>query len=127
LVLVGDNPALPLDWRSSSSLGGNPGAVDSVMFSGGDLLAYALADQLLTETTEEGVFLHVRVQLAADDARVQVQFAPDLLSGLWTAADESVLMSRNNNGDGTSTWTFRYSDIPMGPDRHYGRVEVQLR
>ena len=127
LVLVGDNPALPLDWRSSSSLGGNPGAVDSVMFSGGDLLAYALAGQLLTETTEEGVFLHVRVQLAADDARVQVQFAPDLLSGLWTAADESVLMSRNNNGDGTSTWTFRYSDIPMGPDRHYGRVEVQLR
>lgn len=44
------DPNLPSSWRASTTVGGNPGGSDATIFSGGDLITYALQDRELTPT-----------------------------------------------------------------------------
>lgn len=125
LIFVGGDPNHPLDWRTSTDIGGNPSSSDSSKFAGGDLIAYAITSgpeifplpTIVTPST-----LTFTQNLAADDAEVFVEFSTDLIT--WTTATHSDLVSRTNQGDGTSVVTYQY--IPAG-ERLFGHLRVQTR
>lgn len=125
LVFVGGDPTRPLDWRQSVSLHGNPGTSDSVTFTGGNLLGYALITLPIAELAGGVLTLTFDRNLAADDAEITVEFSTDLQS--WAPADQSLLISSVYPGNGTETLTYK-SPIDVGTTgRQYGRVRVTLR
>ncbi|MEP4077287.1 lamin tail domain-containing protein [Haloferula sp.] len=78
LVYISGDPTEPINWRASTTVGGNPGTSDSVAYGGGDVLAYALdggpdydlATGILSATKRPG----------ADDAALIPQWSDDLES-----------------------------------------------
>ncbi|MGI9244523.1 MAG: lamin tail domain-containing protein, partial [Verrucomicrobiales bacterium] len=126
LTFAGGDPSDPLAWRSSTVIGGNPGATDSTPYLGGDLIEYALATSTPTpEISDEGYLLKAHVRLAADEVDVSGQFSADLET--WTTVPSTDVISRTNHGDGTATWTFRSPISQSTTARRFGRVLVTLR
>ena len=125
MVFAGGDPTDPLDWRSSTAIGGNPGSSDSVAFPGGDFIAYALAADPNPEIVDDTFVLNVRVNLMADDALVTAMFSADLVT--WKAATGSDLISRSNHGDGTTTLSFRAPTPASTAGRQFGRVAIETR
>ena len=125
LIFVGTDPADPLHWRPSTTIGGNPGSTDSVPFAGGDLIAYALASAPAPLLAGDEFLILARVILGADAAEVIAQFSTDLAS--WTDAPPDNLISRTNHGDGTATLVFS-SPLPGGTlSRQSARLVIKLR
>jgi hypothetical protein len=127
LVLVGSDPGLPLDWRPSTAIGGNPGGSDSMPFVGGtdDLIPYALAGAPVARIVDGTFTLSFRQKLAADAAVVTVEFSVDMVD--WTTAAIGQRVSSFNEGDGTATVTYR-APFPAGSERiQCGRVRIDLR
>ena len=123
LVLAGDAASNPLDWRSSTALGGNPGSGDVQPYLGGDLLAYALASGPEIELVDGRMIVRFEQNLAADDVVVSLEFSGDLEN--W--ADGGELDSSGNLGNGLvlREWS---ALIAAGMDaRHFVRVRVELR
>jgi hypothetical protein len=134
----------PMNWRSSVSLDGNPGASDSVLLSGdpgededGDgrsaLLELALGTSDTDPTdgsepievqsiSESGALLSLTRGIAADDVLVALELSSDLQT--WVPAGDELILSRTNNGDGTVAW--EYSLTPTGP-RFFMRVRATER
>jgi hypothetical protein len=122
LVFVGDDPTLPLDWRSSTDIGGNPGSTDSIPLTGGDLIAYAIASPLSVALFNGTLVLTFDQNLAADDAEVIVEFSEDLIT--WTPATTAELASITNQGDGTESLSYQ---APATQTRKFARIRVQTR
>ncbi|MGI9242363.1 MAG: lamin tail domain-containing protein, partial [Verrucomicrobiales bacterium] len=127
LVFSGSTPTDPLDWRSSTMLGGNPGSSDTQSFDGttSDLIPYALAGQQQVEIDGDDFVLSFLQNLAADDAEILVEYSNDLIS--WTTASADDLVSRVNQGDGTARLSFQSPISADASGRQFARVRVQLR
>jgi hypothetical protein len=124
--LVRVNPAGPTtsgNWRTSTQPGGNPGAADSISFSGAPLADadhdgvpalleyfFAMSDSapsiapIFGGRAPDGkaTLTFVRL-LAADDVALNVEVSTDLLT--WTAAAQRTATTTNPNGTVTETWT----------------------
>ena len=115
-------PGTAANWRTSTALGGNPGASDSITFTGSALAdadadgtpaliehLFATSDTVpgtapltVTRTTDGRALLTFPRRLAADDLTVTVQVSTDLAT--WTSA--ATRTAHNNNADGTATETW---------------------
>lgn len=123
LVLAGDTASNPLDWRSSTSLGGNPGSSDTQPYLGGDLLSYALASGPEIEFVNGRLIVRFEQNLAADDVLVSLELSENLEN--WS--DGGQLDSTVNLGNGVALreWS---ALIPAGMDaRYFTRVRIELR
>lgn len=76
LIFISGDPNHPQSWRASLSVGGNPNGSDSVPYSGGNLLSYALESGIeydpITET------LSATKKPGADEATLTLQWSNDL-------------------------------------------------
>lgn len=117
-------------WRSSSQSGGNPGASDSISFTGdpsgdtdsdgySDLIEYALGQNpiITSAAGPEGVTFTVPVLTGADDVLLTGE-ASTALTG-WTPADLI--------GATTSSLTFRVPASGSGVNQVFFRAKVRLR
>ena len=112
LVYLGADPNLPSSWRASTTVGGNPGSSDTVPYSGGDLLTYALAgDQAFTAGT---LIFSVDTKPGADEVVLVPQWSTDLLS--WS--DSSFIY------EGPNTWRLDRSPVPHAA---FVRIAISLR
>lgn len=127
LIFSGGDLAAPLNWRTSIDLGGNPGSDDGQTFSGGSdqLVDYALAGgpvALINGTFLEMSFLQ---NLSADDVTVIAEYSTNL-SG-WIPLTSNELVSRRNQGDGTTLVTYRTPLSPGDQERQFTRVKMVVR
>jgi hypothetical protein len=138
----GTDPAVPENWRESTVPGGNPGAADSVPFTGPAgadadndgltaLLEYALGSSDAVpgsvpfdiSAVPGGVAVSARLALAADDVTVRPQYSSDLEQ--WSSgAPGFTPLSSTNNGDGTVT--FHWQAPSGGASRLYFRLAATL-
>jgi len=125
LVFAGSDPSQALDWRSSVSLGGSPGSSDSVPFSGGDIISFALAENPRAEIDGSSFLFSIRVNLGADDVTFEPQFSTDLIT--WTPAEVSGLTSRVNNGDGTETLLYQSPFSFITTPKQFASVVLESR
>ena len=63
--------------------------------------------------------------LAADDVVFTVQISPDLQNWISEGDTNILPVSRIENGDGTETLTYRYTEPAAGYDQLFGRVLIQ--
>ena len=112
LVYRGGDPALPQNWRASTTPGGNPGTSDSVPYTGGDLLAYALIAP--PEFNFSSGTMQVTPHLGADDVELIPQWSNDLIN--WYESDFSFLSSD------PMTW-----NIPNSAPTRFSRLKLRLR
>lgn len=123
LVFSGEGPNNPLAWRSSTSMGGNPGASDTQPYLGGDLLTYALASNPEIEFVDGNLIVRFEQNLAADDALVGLELSGNLKN--WSDGGELDSSVNLGNGVALREWS---ALIPAGMDvRHFVRVRVELR
>ena len=145
--------SIPGNWRASVALGGAPGGDDSVSFAGdpsidadqdgrsaffefatGSSDTEPVEDPIialgLTSLNEEGAGLrnHLDISftrnLAADEALYRAEISTDLQN--WNSL-EVRLVSIENHGDGTATYTYR-SEFAMGArNREFLRLQVIRR
>lgn len=127
LVLAGGDPANATNWRTSTTLGGNPGSSDRAPFSGttADLIPYALSGQPTGELVGDAFVLTFGHNLAADDAIILVEFSADLVN--WTPAVDADLISLINLGSGLAAQSWQSPWPLSGNPRQFARVRVQLR
>ncbi len=145
--------SVPGNWRASVALGGSPGGDDSVPFAGdpgidadqdghsaffeyatGGSDAEPVEDPVialgLTSFNDGGAGLrnHLDISykrnLSADEALFRAEISPDLQN--WNSLDTH-LVSIENHGDGTATYTYR-SAFPIGArNREFLRLQVIRR
>ncbi len=127
LVFSGGDPNLPLDWRSSSIIGGSPGAGDGQSFTGtGDeIISYILQSPPATLISDDTFTLSFLQNLVSDDAIVIAEYSTDLNSWLPLTSDN--LISRVNQGDGTSLLTYFSPLIPSVNTKQFVRLRVLER
>ncbi len=123
LIFNGTDPTLPTDWRPSTTIGGSPSSSDTVPYSGGSLIDYAIAVLPSGSLAGTNFILSAQLNLAADDTIVVAQFSNDLVT--WTGAPASALTENINNGDGTSNVDFSIPQPAEG--KIFGRLKVELR
>ncbi len=118
LVFTGGDPALAQNWRASTTPGGNPGSTDSLPFTGGSLLDYALVSTTISDDHTQLIWTS---QLAADD----VIFLPQHSSNLedWTDLTTPIVSQTIDVSEGTRTFVI---DLPSGTTG-FGRVRVLQR
>ena len=106
---------LAVNWRASTSIGGNPGASDRQPFLGGDLLAYAFASHPVFDfaTMSYSVFL----QPGTDDVELIPQWSTDLQN--WFEASFIYL------GRSPSTWQAVLP--PQQLERFFVRFKIETR
>jgi hypothetical protein len=111
------DPNLPSSWRASTTVGGNPGGSDATIFSGGDLITYALQDRELTPT-KTGI--QVPKNLAADDLIQEVQISTDLKN--WATLSDPTQESLPEDG-------FTIETYEVGPitQATFYRLKVTIR
>tara|TARA_B100000902_G_C26850882_1_gene688165 strand:- start:360 stop:644 length:285 start_codon:yes stop_codon:yes gene_type:complete len=63
--------------------------------------------------------------LAADDVVFTVQISPDLQNWISEGDTNILPVSRVENGDGTETLTYQYTEPVAGYDQLFGRVLIQ--
>ncbi len=117
----GGNPADPANWRTSITTGGSPGTGDGTVYSGGDLLAYALgAYEPVWTASGDNLVVSQRRMPGSDAALVTLEYSSDLAT--WTPATPSVTAeTRPDDGGFTTRWT-----IPGGL-RQFVRLRVSVR
>lgn len=76
LVYISGDPANPSNWRASITPGGNPGTSDSVPFTGGELIDYALSSSTTFDPATGTLSAEKRP--GADDATLTPQWSTDL-------------------------------------------------
>lgn len=112
LVFRGGNPALPQNWRASISSGGTPGGSDTIPYTGGNLLEYALA--CLPEFNHASATLTVIPRQGADDVELIPQWSNDLLT--W----------HDNNIEFSSSQPMQWT-VPKSTPKNFFRILVRLR
>lgn len=76
IVFRGGDPNLPESWRASLANGGTPGTSDSVPYTGGDILSYALSGTIQFDVTTN--ILTVPLNPGADDVSLIPQWSTNL-------------------------------------------------
>ena len=140
----------PLNWRSSVSSNGVPGESDGSLLQGtplGDddnngisnLLQHALSAPGtpfappvtgLTPSsdgnppTDYMTFSYTRNQ-TAEDVIFRVQISSDLQNWISEGDPRIIPVNRVENGDGTETLTYRFSEPVADYQRLFGRVEIE--
>jgi hypothetical protein len=109
------NHSLATSWRASTATGGNPTDSDRVPYSGGDLLAYALADH--SQFDFQSMTFAVPLQPGSDDAEVIPQWSTDLQN--WNEDRLEFL------GGDPARW--QIMDPPAGAPRLFLRLMVRTR
>jgi hypothetical protein len=127
LVFSGGDLSSPLNWRTSTAQGGNPGSDDGQPFVGTpeQLLEYSLASEPVV--TVSGAFLEMSFlqKLPADDVAVIAEYSTTL--SRWTPLTAAKLVSRVNQGDGTTLVTYRTPLSPVTEERQFVRVKLITR
>ncbi len=145
LVLIDptSNPdhALAGNWRSSTTVGGNPGEDDSVAFVGdpdaddngnglSNFLEHALGSDspsvhvALNPSSAGGLLFTFSRNLAADDVIVEVEVSEDL--NAWTSGG-TALVASISQGDGTSLETWAASQPNATETSLYVRLKAISR
>lgn len=117
LVFSGGDLENGLNWRASTTAEGEPGTSDSIPFTGGSLIDYALSGD---PQIQAGNFVF-EAPLIADTAVYLVQFSNDLQT--WTAADSAELSQSLSSGGDTRLFSI---PLPSGTEG-YARVLVSER
>ena len=112
LTFLGGDPSLPLNWRASTTTGGTPGTSDTIPYSTGDLLDYAIASQLFDFQNN---ILTVTPNPRANDALFIPQWSTDLAT--WQSTDFTLLSTE------PLTWTLPNRIAP----KTFYRIKIQLR
>ena len=127
LVFSGSDYTSPLDWRTSTTFGGNPGSDDGQPFTGieSELLDYALQGTTIPEVVGDSFQMSFLQSLESDDALVIAQYSTDLVT--WTPLTSANLISRVNQGDGTTKVTYQ-SPLPLSAQpRQFVHLRVRTR
>lgn len=124
LVFSGTDPNLPLDWRTSIAIGGTPGADDGQSFSGTaeEILAYAVASNPNISISGDVFTFSFLQNLVGDDAIIIAEYSTDLEN--WTPLTTDNLVSRANQGDGTSLLTYSSPLLPSENSKQFVRLRV---
>ena len=86
----------------------------------------AVASISVDQTLGDYLTLVFKRRLAADDAAIEVQCSPSLVTAEWSS-DHAVFVSESNNGDGTATMIYR-SRQPITPGQTlFMRLKMTLR
>lgn len=126
----------PLSWRASFVGGGNPGASDSVPFTGNptadanhnglaDLVDYAIgggAPPAFVRNSDGGLDLTIERDLAAE-ATLAVEWSADLTAGSWQPVTGGALISRTA-ATGTLERLIHAIPPPAGKQSLFLRVRV---
>ena len=133
------------NWRESALIGGNPGNSDTIPFTGdpnadpdndalNSLLEYALGTSPATANpnpfkiaiTGTSVEITTTINQEADDIEITLQSSSSLTG--WNDASEDLpIVSRINNGDGTTTVTYRSQPgFLLTNDQQFFRIKVTL-
>ena len=140
----------PPNWRSSITPDGVPGGSDSTVLTGSPLddddnnglsnlvqHAFSVAGVRIiqpsasinsftdAETPVDYMTFSYTRNLAADDVVFTVQISPDLQNWISEGDTNILPVSRVENGDGTETLTYRYTEPAAGYDQLFGRVLIQ--
>ena len=102
---------LPINWRSSLVEGGNPGASDTIPYTGGNLTDYVLSSPSQVSHNAETTTLTYGIVSGADDAKVTPEWSTDLTN--WSATDP-VLTQQTSNKNGVTTLTWSLPNTPKG-------------
>jgi len=127
LVSSGSDPTLPLNWRSSSDLGGTPGSDDGLAFtgSGDEIIAYALSTSPTAQFSGDEFSFSFLQNLNGDDAMIIAEYSTDLQN--WTPFTPNDLYSRTNQGDGTSLVVYTTPLILNANVRQFARLRIIAR
>lgn len=112
LIYVAGSPDQPSSWRASTSPGGNAGSSDSVLYTGGSLLAYAFAENPTFDPSS--MIYSVQTNSGADGVTLNPQWSIDLVT--W---NDSGL-----NYQGPNTWLL---DLTTIPPKAFLRLNLELR
>lgn len=124
LVFIGADLNSASDWRSSVAVHGTPNGKDSITYTGGDMLAYSILGKPKF-VAQENVFVFSFDQiLGADAVTVEPVFSSDFTN--WISGDESMLISLENNGDGTVRKVYEVPPALQGSPRVFGRMRILL-
>ncbi len=140
----------PPNWRSSITPDGVPGGSDSTVLTGSPLddddgnglsnlvqHAFSVAGVRMiqpsasinsftdAETPVDYMTFSYTRNLAADDVVFTVQISPDLQNWISEGDTNILPVSRVENGDGTETLTYQYTEPVAGYDQLFGRVLIQ--
>ena len=127
LVFSGTDYTSPLDWRTSTTFGGNPGSDDGQSFTGteNELLAYALQGTPIPTIIGESFQMSFLQNLVSDDALVIAQYSSDLVT--WTPLTAPNLISRINQSDGTTLVIYQSPLPPSTNGVQFARLLVIAR
>ena len=127
LVFSGTDPNSPLDWRTSIASGGNPGSDDSQPFNGtpDELVDYLIQGPLTPEISGDSFRISFLQNLNADDAYITAEYSSDLET--WTAMSSTELLSKTNQGDGTSLLTYESPLSPSAQPKQFSRLRMIKR
>ena len=127
LVLSGGDHITPLNWRTSTTIGGNPGTDDGQPFTGtpDEMLTYAIVGAPIATINGASFQTSFVQNLPADDVVVIAEYSTDLTS--WTPLTSLDLVSTINQGDGTSLATYRTPLLLANKAHQFVRVKVILR
>ncbi|MDB4726567.1 lamin tail domain-containing protein [bacterium] len=124
LIFSGTDPNSPLDWRTSIAPGGNPGSDDGQPFNGtpDELAAYLIQGPLIPQIVGDTFQVSFLQNLNADDALVVAEYTIDLVT--WIPLTSDALVSKTNQGDGTSLLTYETPLAPSGESQQFVRLRM---
>lgn len=123
LILCDGDPGHAFDWRTSTTVGGNPGSTDSISFPGDDLWSYAFAGAPTPIVNADSFLMNIHLNLAADDALLAYTFSTNLVN--WVPGTN--VFSRTNHGDGTATMLLQ-SPFPVSTTpTQFGGIRIEVR
>lgn len=106
LIKPESNPdhSIASNWRNSTVAHGNPGSSDAILFSGGDLVDYAVSEPLMfTAVNAQSVEMSYTLFIGADSANVTMESSTDLMDWQPYTLAGGVMLSYH--GDGTMTYS----------------------
>ena len=110
------------NWRASASNGGNPGASDSIAYSGGDLVAYALSEGLGISVGNGGeIVVDYGERIGADESEVMLEVSADLVT--WMPA---IPAQQSAVHDGAGVMNITQTLPAPGEERLFVRLKVTL-
>ena len=125
LVFVGEDYNSASDWRASVAVHGTPAGKDSIGYTGGDLVAYAMSGDPGFVVQGDGLVYSFEQNLGADAVIAVPVFSSDL--SIWIAGDETTLLSSGNNGDGTVSKVHQIPPVLQASPKVFARMRVLLR
>ena len=127
LIFSGSDPSLPEDWRTSTTIGGNPGSDDGQPFTGtpDELMDYLLQGPVVPSIVSDTFQVSFLENLNADDAYTIAEYSTDLET--WIQMTSTDLVSIINQGDGTTMKTYQTPLPPSTEARQFVRLRLVER